>query len=518
MTKLFDPDSLSSTEVTINTTAKTITLNLAGALDDNSPGSTSGVTLQCLYSYLKEEWKDDDALNKFRFPLQMFTKTDGQFINSWTFGDAQSRDLIRDAGWTEGASTYLGFISLGSFDATTDQAYYTQGTAYDATVTDFDKTGNLNEAVDISGATAYFKPFLRIEGKTYSEYDLVGEQGLSALEPVLYRAPLANGDDINITETDANIGSNTPYTNMKINYLAGSGFTTAAVQSYSIGDVVQDTAGRWAFCTTAGTMDAAGVAAYGSNGGTAVFTAYDGEVQIGSSYYAFNRILDAATGTAEEVYNWMQYSLRQATDINANDSTSVPQRSGLTMNGKNAELMGYFVGDNLNTQPGLAITNFDANSTNDITQWDITVDGGGVDATTYIPATSTDRVYPFTAAGTLEFSSNLVGEPDADTRYTMYFATNPTGDFNTSTAVIVLKNDGLTDIDGQITAASINWDFDYTNNAQGGRTPNTDAAVVIVATGLNDAQWVEVSHTITKTTGQTINVNASDERNYSNPT
>ena len=517
MTKLFDPDSLSATEVTINTTAKTITLNLAGALDDNSPGSTSGVTLQCLYSYLKEEWKDDDALNKFRFPLQMFTKTDGQFINSWTFGDAQSRDLIRDAGWTEGANTYLGFISLGSFDASTDQAYYTQGTAYDATVTDFDKTGNLNEPVDITGATAYIKAFLRIQGKTFSEYDLVNEQGLSLLEPVLYRAPLANGDDINITEIDVNIGANAPYTSMKINYLAGSGFTTAAAQSYSVGDVVQDGAGRWAFCDSAGTLDAAGAADYTANGGTGNFVAYEGEIQIGSTYYAFNRLIDAGTGSAEEIYNWMQYQLRQTGDINANDVTDIDQRSGLTVNGVNAELLGYFVGSELNTQPGVGIINFDTNSTNDLKLYPIDVDGGGVDATTYIPVTSTGVNFPFTAAGTLEFSSNLVGELDADTRYTMYFVNAGGNTFNDSTAIIVDNNAG-TDINGEITAASINWDFDYTNNVQGGRTADTDAAVVVVATGLEDSQWVEVSHTITKTTGQTINVNASDERNYSNPT
>lgn len=86
MAKLVDPDSLSGqdptpTEVILDTTAKTIQLVVAGNLFNTSPGSTSGVTLQCVYSYLKEEWKTVAALNKFKFPIKMYTKTDGTFIN-----------------------------------------------------------------------------------------------------------------------------------------------------------------------------------------------------------------------------------------------------------------------------------------------------------------------------------------------------------------------------------------------------------------------------------------------------
>ena len=517
MAKIVDPDQLNqATEVVISTAGKTIQLVATGNLSAASPGSTSGVTLQALYSFLKEEWKTDNTLNKFKFPIQMFTKTDGQFINSWAFADATSRTLVRDAGWTEGANVYAGIISLGSFDADTDQAYYANVVGYDQTTTDFDKTGNINEAIDITGFTDYLKPFLRIEAKTYAEYDLLTEQGLAALEPVLYRLPLANSTDLKITETDTNIDAQAPYTSMKVNYLAGVGFTTAAAQAYSIGDVVQDGAGRWAFCSAAGTLDASGAADYTSNGGTGTFIAYDGEVQIGTDYYAFNRIIDANAGTAEEAYNWMQRQLRKATDINANDSTSVPQRSGETINGNVAASLGYFLGDQLITGDGVALTNFDSGSTNSITQSSITVDGGGIDAVTFLPVDATGVTYPFTAAGTLEFSANLVSEPDGDTRYTMYFTDAGGNAFDSANAIIV-NDDGGTPIDAQITAASINWDFAYTTNAQGGRTPNTDAAVTVVAQGLNGAQWVLVTYTITQATGQTISVNANDERNYANP-
>jgi len=515
MAKIVDPDQLNqATEVVISTAGKTIQLLAAGNLNNTSPGSTSGVTLQALYSFLKEEWKSDNALNKFKFPLQMFTKTDGQFINGWVFADATSRNLVRDAGWTEGANIYAGIISLGSFDSTTDQAYYTQSNPYDATVANFNKTGGLNEAIDITGKTSYLKSFLRIEAKTYSEYALVSEQGLAALEPVLYRQPLANASDIGVTETDTNIDANAPYTGMKLNYLAGTGFTQAAATTYSTGAVVRDGSGRWAYCTGGGTVTTPG-GGWASFGGTSTWEAYSGERQIGASYYAFNRIMTANNGTAAQCYNWLQRQLRKATDINADDSTPIGQRSGLTMNGKNAELLAFFVGDNLHTRGGLFIDGFNTNSTNNLTFGDITVGGGGLNPITHIPYTTTDRIFPFTAAGTLEFSANLVSELDANTRYTMYFTTNPGGDFDTANAIIVNDNGG-SPISGQITAASIAWDFDYDNNVQGGRTVGP-AAVTVVAQGLSGAQWVLATATITRSTGQAIPVNANDERNYANP-
>ena len=88
MVKLVDPDSLNQgTEVVISTGAKTVQLLADGNLDDGAPGATSGVTLQSVYSFLKEEWKTDNALNKFKFPLKAFTKNEFQWINGWAPAD-----------------------------------------------------------------------------------------------------------------------------------------------------------------------------------------------------------------------------------------------------------------------------------------------------------------------------------------------------------------------------------------------------------------------------------------------
>ncbi len=599
MAKIVDPDSLAqTTDIVVNTGAKTIQIITTGAVSNASPGSTSGVTLQALYSFLKEEWKTDAALNKFKFPLKMFTKTDGTFINGWTFADATSRNVIRDAGWTEGANQYAGIISLGNFDATGDQGYYQRVVGYTQPTTNFNKTGNLNEAILITGATGYLKNFLRVQAKTYAEYNLLTEQGIAALEPVLYRLPLANSSDLKTTSTDITIDTTTPFvgtatatntdgsvtlgspnftsaaapfvagdvgklitiatgTNagqykivtftstsvvvvdrnfeatgtaityslrprgMKINFLKGVGFTTYANTTvYPAFSVVIDSTNRWFFTTAGGTSNAATRA---TDTGC-VWVAYDGEVQMGSTYYAFNRLVTANGGTDRQVYDWLQRQLRTTgvgkaggvLDINANDSTTVAQRLGTSINGNVAELLGEYVGDTLKTKGGLALTGFNANSTNSLVFRDITKDGGGVNTLTRIPVTSTERTFPFVAAGTLNFSANLVSEPDVDTKYTMFFTTNTGGNYDTASAIIVNNNAG-SPITGQITASAINFDFDYTNNVQGGRTPDTNADVTVVAQGLNGATWVLVTHTITKTTGQNITVTADDERNYSNP-
>jgi len=50
MALIIDPDQLTqNTTITIDTAAKTLKLTKTGALSDD------GVTLQCIYSFLKEE-------------------------------------------------------------------------------------------------------------------------------------------------------------------------------------------------------------------------------------------------------------------------------------------------------------------------------------------------------------------------------------------------------------------------------------------------------------------------------
>lgn len=613
MAKLTDPDSYSvyvhatsaagatTEEIIILTGPKTVQLVVAGNLNDTAPGKTSGGTAKSVYSFLKEEYvsgTDAATLRRFKFPIKMIFEGSFIWTNGWAPADDQTRDLFRDAGFEEQVSgnIFAAMISLGAINAPgSDLPYYIQTQSHTATTINYDKTGELNENIDITGLTTYQKSLLRVQGKTYAEYELLNEQGLSSIGFQAYSFPLTNLVDSKIVETDGNIDTITPYTNMQINFIKGALFETATATTYTAGDVVQDGVGRWAYCTTGGTVTTPG-GAYASFGGTSVWEAYFGEELIGSTYYAFNREVDAGTGTDQEAHEFMSRQLRQTGDINDDTGITVGQDAFGTVNGEVAQLLSTYVGDTLLLKPGVVLRNFDANSTNNITHQPITVDTLGLDAND-VPLGSSEVTFPFVSAGNFVFSQNFVDEADADTAYTVYFdyittqtaitiattassgtgttftdsgsgMTISAGDYFTVTGMTDTSNDGLyletggsptnasvtatkqdgvtvtdeaagasitiltnpyespgaiivddnsgTDMDGLITAGTIAFDFDFTNNVQDGRTAATTANCTIVAIAKDGAEWIDASFTIPAATGINVPVNGGDERNYEN--
>jgi len=539
MAKLIDPDDLNqATEIIIDTSAKTIQLLIAGNLVDTPTGATSGVTGKAIYSFLKEEWRADSALNKFRFPLKMIYEAQFIWINGWAPADAQTRDLIRDAGFleTDGRENAC-IISLGAFNDATVSASYTNIAGLDQSQNAFDKPGELNENIQIKGIggtpdnTGYFKAFLRAEQETYAEYNLLTEQGLSALTYQAYRLPLSNGVDVDAVDdytqvgtTDAGTISSVVYSELSIDYIQGTTYETATVTSYVADEILQDTAGRWFRVTTGGTIDASGVADYTGNGGTAVLAAFEGERQVGSSYYAFNRIIDAndvglTAARIKEIHSFCQYQLSLASDINANTTTTAFG----TVNGDVARLLTTVNAGALELAFGVFVDNYNTNDKNDLNMYPI-IAGAVIDSES-VPETSSLLNFPFVAAGTLNFSQNLRDAEVADagtTKYTMYFTNDDAGDdtgrdFDTSTAIIVEDN-STSQITDVITSIAVAFDYDYTSNIQrGAASADSDAPITIVALGEDGAQWVEATGTISKATGLEFNVTAQDELNYLNP-
>lgn len=82
---------------------------------------------------------------------------------------------------------------------------------------------------------------------------------------------------------------------------------------------------------------------------------------------------------------------------------------------------------------------------------------------------------------------------------------------------IIVDDNSATPIEGTIGAPSIGFDFDYDNNAQGGRPLASDADIVIRALGEDVAAFVEVFGTITRATGLSFSLVAPLERNFTNP-
>lgn len=453
MALIIDPDNLNQgTEVTIDTTARTIALNEVGLL------STDGVTLQALYSFLKEEWKSDPTLIPFPFPMVAITPEQFEFVDDWEPASDPTRKLVRRGGWAEVAAgglrkrEYLGVITLGNIDPG-DVAYYAFSS--DTTRTNFTYDGPVNEAIQIFGDASNgdldkradtLTLFIREQGKTYGQVTST-EIGVTSITYKVERFPLSEAPDLQIVATDNTISTTAPYTGMTIEY-----FATPQSQT------------------------------------------------MGASSYDFGVVVNANGGTAREVYNYIQYQLRQDTDINAGVSV---------VNGLLADAISVFVGDRLDT---LFVSNVSGGGGGVFIQ---TINAVSINNVRYIDNTEVYRTFPFVAAGVINFSDTLSTDPDSV--YRMFFTTNPGGDFGTSAAILVDDADGIP-ISGDVsTASSVSFTFDYDGNIQGGRTPETNANVTVVAIGLENAQYVLATGTIARSTANSITLVSPLERNYSNP-
>lgn len=501
MAKITNPDDIDvGVELTLDTGASTFTLNVAGSLV-----AKDGVTLQALYSKFVDLWTTA-TYNKFEFPMytidaksgQYQFGTDGATFSGWKPADDATRQMLRDGGWSEYSSAgvlqrqYVGIVSLGEVN-TGAQLYYQKtngGTAADFTFED-----EVNEGIQVYGdasngnfdSRTYFKGYVREYAKKYDD-SILADTGQTATGAYTVNLLLANEDDLKIQDTDVNVAANAPYTGITATWIVGNGFTNATVGSLSVDDVRKDTAGRWFRCSVAGTIDAAGVANYTANGGTATLVAYTGEREIGGSYYPFNIIVNGNNAVAEDVYTKIQYLLRQNSDI---DSGSGTQTGIITQ-----KLMD-FVGDTLITTTGVYIDSYDTDDVNRLV---------------FTDATGVQRTEPFTATGTLNFNSVLTAGGTG--YYRMYF-TDLAGanDYGLTGAITVDDATGA-DIAGTISSASIPFTFDYDGNVQGGRTPATDAQVTVVAGNAGSAKPVVATYTITRATGQGITLTAEADRAY----
>ncbi len=323
MAKITDPDLLvKDSNITFLSGSKRISLTLAGAL------TFDGVTMQAVYSKCKELWKVDDSLVRYPFPLISITEKKFDFIDGWDFtGSSPSRpnltrELIRDAGWSvqnsanNSTEEWMGFVTLGTI-GDTDQVYIQQSSSGAPSNTVF--TGSINEPVLIYASASlnsaslgnsfsnrnyrdYFKPFVRIQGKTYDASNLsaIGE---STVTYQVYSFPLGNASDTKIEATDNEIATTAPYTSMSIFYYTGSLYK-----------------------------------------------------QVGAASYPFDIIIDGNGGSKQEIYEFAQYKLRQNSNINSGSGHA----SGIYLGdvvGKTADALCNFVGDTLYTAEGVFIQN-----------------------------------------------------------------------------------------------------------------------------------------------------------------
>ncbi len=548
MALIIDPDLLqdsaaddASEEVYINTSAKTIKLVKVGNLSDD------GVTLKALYSFCKEQWRNDPNsknLAAFPFPFVPITDESFELVDGWNFDADASRYLIRTAGWTVKNTSgnvvekWAGIIGLGSIESN-DQLYFEQG----AGATNVQLTGQVNQAVQIlsdpngdgSFADGFdrrsaFGLFCREYAQLYGKAALTNI-GVTQMDSIAYRFPISTGADLKVTHDDVTVGgSNDPYQHISVKYFSEAfsrDVDSTTERSFGIVIDVGTHSGVDGSMSSGGsvlTSSAGGIVGADYVGGT--LTVHEGanagtysisgtpsgtQVTISGTFPATDSnvsfTLQRATpiqATAEEIYEKVQYLLRQNSDI---DDTSG------SVTGKTADELLTFVGSDLKCGlaapynpngggSGVIIEGFKASDTNRITFYD----NSGV-----------ARTYPYVASLTINFGDNLKNDPSA--KYWVYFTALPGAgnDYGESGALIVDDNSGA-DIAGNVGGVtSLEKSFNYDGNNQGGRTPGTDAAFTAVAIGLATGQYIKATGTIGRSTSNSVTLTAPFERNYANP-
>lgn len=555
MAKLTNKSSLNiGTELTVDTTTRTITLNIAGNLV-----AKDGVTWQALYSKMIQLW-ESNTYNEHPFPFYAIDALSGQFsigfdgtrYNNWVFGGTLStgtRLYLRDGGWNEYtptgagadgtaaagtvAATFAGVVTLGTV-SNGAQLYYQKVSA--GTALDFTYTDAANLGVQVYGDAAngnftnntYLQGFCRVYGKKYSS-SVLADTGKTGTGAYLVNLLLSNSDDLDSSGVYNDIITTpiSPYNKMRINYFT-SAFqrdvdTTGTQRSFGIVVDVGTHSGIDGSVTGGNTLTTAAAGIVGANyiGGTievhntgtakGVYTISGtpaaGTVTITGTFTGTLSNLSftikpaaPVTATLQQVYSFVQAKLVQPTSINAQATSVIGKTASLLMNWTAKLVCGVYAPTNpAGGGTGVCVEGVADAYINTIQLYD---------------NSATLREYPFASAGTLNFSSNLVG----GWYFLMYSDLSGGNDWGTNSSVIV-RDKTNTNISGTISSTSIPFNYDYTNQTEGGlRTGGTDTAVTLVAGKSGSAKPVVIATTagtgLTASKSISITATAETDRAY----
>ena len=445
MAIIIDPDNLALTTDIVIDTAAK-TIEIKTTGSVSNAGSTGGVSGQALYSWLKEQWKTSATFIKYPFPMEAITPEQFEFKDGWAPKDDTTRNLIRSAGWAEKDASGV-----------TKRKYM--------------------GVVSLGSIGSTDQPYFRWNTGSKTNFAFTGP--INQAVQIFGDATNGNFDysdggdtfTIYVREQGKTYGSSN-------NTAIGASTLTYQTYRFPLSNAtdLKVTTDDATIASTA-PWNQINVTFYGS----------DQSRNIDGTPAPFRIIVNDASGSAstKQIYEKIQWSLRQDADIDAGAGTVI---------GSTADAILSFVGETLVGATSVAIDGLNANYLNSVELYD----KNGV-----------KRLYPFVAAGTINFGSNA---GSGDFKYVMYF----TSGFGSDSALIVNDKDG-NPITGTYTGSPVSFTFAYDTNTQGGRTPATDAAVKLVGLGLVGGQYVSVDATITRSAGQSVLLAPAIERNYSNP-
>lgn len=537
------------TELTIDETAKTFTLNVAGNLI-----AKDGVTLQALYSKFVELWATSTYQDS-PFPMYAIDALSGQFqfgtdgatYSGWKPATDATRQMLRDGGWSEYNSSgvlarqYAGIVGLGSVSS--GAQLYWQRTST-GSPSNFTFTDQCNEGIQVYGDIAadattttfdnrtYFKGFVREYNYKYKD-SILADTGKTATGANLVNLLLSNEADLDITSNDAGISAS-PYSEINVKYFAsdfnkdidtsgaprafgivvdvgthsgvdGSGASAAVALSSAAAGITIATY----YNGTCTIHDGAAKGVYtisGSGGSTTSIPLTTGLLGIASNASFTLQRSTPVSATLKQIYTKIQYQLRQNSNINGLASAGA-------VTGKTASILLNFVGSALKagfyapTNPngggtGVTILGYATADTNSFTSYDNT-------STLAVPVT---RDYPYAAAGTITFNAPLVG---AGSSYRLMFTAPPgAGNDYGESGAITVNNAAGSPITGTISSGSIGFDYDYDGNVQGGFTGGTDRPVTLIGVRPGTGKFVVATGSLTRSKAIALSLVAEADRVY----
>jgi hypothetical protein len=512
---------------------------------------------------------------------EQFEFINGWTLTDGTESPAQqdSKKLIRNAGYAERdengtiQAEYAGIISLGTFALSTAQAYY--AFVNDSAPTNFRYTGPVNEAIQIfenGGAddrnerlTLYVRPAPtgttgNVTGYTFGEQNTT-DIGVTVLATQAYRFPLSTAIDINIDKLVSELTGGV-YDNMAIEYYDSPQEITETGTSFFVGAVID------ANVTDSGSQLPTVKEIYNWVQNELRSTA---AIQSSPGDSADSRG-DLRDRLVEFVGSTLKTLAQDRGQSPANDGVFIEGISASDFNNVefidnagSSQVFPFKVGvdltfnDNIANDPNSKYFLFYTTLTDVVSSPDevkefgtanavlVTKDGGGdvtgdihTEATTVgagvgeIDGLQSGTGNVDASANTLTNASGgytddeLIGKilsVTAGANTGKYFITD-----NTAT-VITIDSAGKTfdtDVTGVAyeilnkniaggTTPKITFTYNYAANVDGGKASDIDAAVTLVALGLNDAQYAKATGNITRVNSVTLPLSNPLERNYEDP-
>lgn len=433
-------------EVTINESARTWRLNVAGNLI-----AKDGVNYQALYSFMVNLW-NTNVYNDSPMPMRagnikagnyIFGQDDSGEFNGWQPEDDASITYLRNGGHEQYNSAgdltrvYSGWQGLGVVETGT-QPYYIPDVGQSPVNFPFDDLFNVPIQIfgDASNGNFDFRSgaptvFVREQGRQFAS-SVLSDTG-STLGGDIARFLLNDAQDDNITATDAQVIADAPYSSMSY-----TRFTT------------------------------------------------DQQRDIGGTDYPFRRIIDANGGTIEQAYTYVQYLLRQNSDIDGGVGTEL---------GRTAESFGEFNGSLF---IGGESVYFDNLATVSRSQMRLTDQAG-----------TSGIQFPSVAGGSLGFTANLASGGAG--QYTLYYEDPPVGDDFGGGSPVIVEDASGTPINGLISGTSIPFDFAFSQNTQAGYVGGSNRNVVLVGINPGFAKYQLFRGTIIDSTTLAFNLVGQDD-------